>query len=385
MSGSLQALGGDKYRVRVYAGLDQTGRQRQRSRTFRHRGDARSLRRKANRIAAELEVEIDSGRATAGTVAEAVQAWLEHKEATGASPTTMRSNRSIAKGIVAGIGHLQLGNLNARHIDAFYGRLRQENIGTPKRPRYRTESTIHHYHRILAAILRQAERWEMVDRVATRNATTPKKEAKRLSVPSAATLLALMEGCEPSLRFAAALAAATGLRRGELVGLRWSDLDGNTLHVRRSIVELPGGRLVEKRTKTGREREVVVGPETLAAIAAHRVWLEQQAKAAGGRLAKDGPMLAAIAASPSGKVPHRPDWLTKAWRNRCDALGVRVRLHDLRHWHATTLIDQGIPVSTVAGRLGHAQTSTTLNVYSHAVRETDVLAAAAIERALNPT
>jgi hypothetical protein len=86
---------------------------------------------------------------------------------------------------------------------------------------------------------------------------------------------------------------------------------------------------------------------------------------------------------PDGSVPLRPEALSKAWAKVCAGAKVEgLRLHDLRHLHATVLIDAGVPVTTVAARLGHARMSTTLDVYAHAVRASDGIAADAFLDAL---
>ncbi len=177
------------------------------------------------------------------------------------------------------------------------------------------------------------------------------------------------------------LAALTGMRRGELCALRWSDvdLDLGVLEVSRSVVVVPGG-VAEKTTKTDRSRRVALDEVGVALLEAHRVRVEAWARDAGADLA-DG----AYVFSPDvdGSKSYRPDNVTSFFMRVRDELGFKsVRLHDLRHFTATQLIGAGVDVRTVAGRLGHSDPSLTLRVYSHVIEERDRAAAAVIGRVL---
>lgn len=384
MSVKVEVLGGDRYRVRVYVGNDPaTGRPRQRSRSFRA-STAKERKELAARAEHELRAELEESRKERGTVSQAVKEWLTHKESTAAA-TTRQRNVTITDRIIKDLGHHQLRHLSTRHVDAWYGQLRTENIAyDPKTStRHRTESTIHHYHRVLRSILRQAKKWGWVTSAVTEDTTLPKRRRHRLNVPATETVLALVESATPELRFAAALAARTGLRRGELMGLCWDDVTGSSLRVERALVETKAGGLAVKTTKTDDAREVELGPETILAIAFHRQYLESEARKLLGTLVPDGPMFPNLKADRHGRKPRRPHWLTTAWADHCKTHGAHVRFHDLRHWHITTLINAGIPVSAVSARAGHALVSTTLDIYTHTDRDGDSLAAAAIDRVLS--
>lgn len=374
----VESLGRDRYRVRVYVGVDpETKRPRQLSKTFRAKS-ADERKKLAAKWEAKLRDEVEAERKKVGTVEQAVREWERHKRAT-TSPTTRQRNKTITDKIVADLGRTQLHRLTVRDVDRWYDQLRTETVkGHGDNRRVRSEATIHHYHRVLSSILRQAVRWDQIPSAPTDRATVPKKGRARPTIPATSTVLELVASASPQLRFAAALAARTGLRRGELLGLLWSDVDGNELVVSRALIETRAG-LDVKPPKTGEPRRIAIGPETVDAIASYRAWLETQTD----ELAADSCMFPNLPADTLGRIPRRPHWLTQAWTKHCDAHGVHVRFHDLRHWHISTLIDMGIPIASVSERAGHAQTSTTLNIYTHAVRETDVKAAAAIEAALS--
>jgi integrase len=188
---------------------------------------------------------------------------------------------------------------------------------------------------------------------------------------------------DPRLAPLLMLAALTGMRRGELCALRWTDVDlvRGELDVSRSIVVVPGG-LAEKTTKNDRFRIVALDEVGVALMTHHRTVVEEWAKQAEVVIAPDGYVFShAVDAS----KPFRPDNVTGFFTRVRDSLGLDdVRLHDLRHFTATQLIGAGVDVRTVAGRLGHSDPSVTLRVYSHALEERDRAAADVIGRVLIP-
>ena len=157
------------------------------------------------------------------------------------------------------------------------------------------------------------------------------------------------------------LAAATGARRSELVALRWSDVDlaESSIVISRAIVIGDNG-LVEKDTKTHSSRRVSLDVQTTAAVAAHFDQMKTRAQECGASLAADSFV---FSNAPDGAVPWFPASVSRSFKRLCDREGIAgVRLHDLRHFVATQLLGAGIDVRTVAGRLGHRNAATTLNV-----------------------
>lgn len=159
------------------------------------------------------------------------------------------------------------------------------------------------------------------------------------------------------------MAAATGARRGEVCGLRWSDinLDQQTIRIERSVSATCASGLVIKATKTGRVRRVSITTQAKDALLQHRSRAQQTA--ADNRRFVD-PADLVLTNDPTCQRPWRPELVTRRWeRLRANAGMPVVRLHDLRHFVATELLTAGIDVRTVANRLGHARTSTTMDIY----------------------
>lgn len=163
------------------------------------------------------------------------------------------------------------------------------------------------------------------------------------------------------------VAATTGARCGQVVALRWDDilLHRGTISFSRSICEEPDGRLVVVPTKNRRRNRVELDPATVVMLADHRVEIDRRALAAGVDV---GPDAYEFSYDSNGRRPWRPEYVTKRFAELRDEVGLTGhRLHDLRHFMATEMINAGVPIPIVSNRLAHARSSTTMNVYAHAV------------------
>ena len=158
------------------------------------------------------------------------------------------------------------------------------------------------------------------------------------------------------------LAASTGLRRGEVLGLRWQDVDfkTGTLQVAQAV-EIVGGKIGIKPPKTERSARTIKLPGSLTSdLERHRKQqLEQRLKVGlGGRSEL-------VFTTPLGEVIN-PDWLTEAFVNRIKSAGLKpITFHGLRHTHITLLLKSGVPVHVVSARAGHSRPSITLDTYCH--------------------
>jgi integrase len=182
----------------------------------------------------------------------------------------------------------------------------------------------------------------------------------------------------------ASILLGTGLRRGELLALRWQDvdLDGATLRVEQALEETKRGRLVFKAPKTRHGRRTVTLPPFIVALLRDLRRTQQEQRLAFGR---GGKLPADALVFPdwdgSARSPHT---LTQQWRKAMKAAGLKITLHSLRHTHASTLIASGLDVLTISRRLGHATPVLTLSTYGHLFK-TDDRAAAIMEAALTTT
>jgi integrase len=267
--------------------------------------------------------------------------------------------------------------LNAGIVDGWMTDLRAEGL---------SPTTVANHYSALRALIRQGEKWDMVPSTkAVDKATPPSRQSYRKGQPpTAAAVGVLWETATPDLKVAVALAAWAGLRRGEVMGLRWSDIDpAGVLHIRRARALDRAGVEHEKLPKSGKARDVEVDPWLIQLLVDHRWRSEERAVLLGATLPPDGPVLPDLTGhtlhpnaprfrgKPFGTVPRKLDWLTLAWRRHAARQGAPgVRYHDLRHHFATEMIEAGIPLTAVQGQLGHLQLATTMGVYSHVVDDT---------------
>jgi integrase len=362
---------GAAWELRVFLGYDPVTRKQLYAYRTVHGG-----KRDAQRMLAEMITEVDKGLVarTNATVKDLLEAWFE-LAAADFSPTTVKETRGyMDRSLLPTLGHRQLAKLNPAEIDAFYQRLRASGgvRGQPLAP-----ATIRRIHGVLRRALGQGVKWGWLAVNPAASASPPKVPQPDITPPSPEQLLRLLERARresPELACYLLLAAATGARRSEMVALRWSDidLDDAVVRISRGIV-IGNHGLVEKDTKTHSSRRVSLDAGTAAVMAEHRQKMLARAEVCGAELLGDGFV---FSNEPDGAVCWFPASVSRWFKQLCDREEIsNVRLHDLRHFVATQLLSAGVDVRTVAGRLGHRNAATTLNVYAHFLEQTDRVAA----------
>lgn len=376
MPGSMRQRGERSWNLRVYAGRDPvTGRKVSVERTVR------GTKREASKVLAALVAEVDSRpvvSAGKGTVAELCREWLAHATPSFSPKTVETTRMYIEDPIVPLLGSIKVAKLTPTDLDRFYRQLLQ--VGRSRGPY--APATIRRVHGILRRALTQGVRWGWIAHNPATDASPPKVPLKELKPPDPAQVVRVFNAAQeadPELATFIMLAASSGARRGELLALRWRDLDleHGRLSIERGIVRV-GDDIVEQGTKTHQSRRISLDGGTVSALKGHHARMEERAAAASVAITTESFVFTHAV---DGSSPWHPDSTSRAFRNICQQAGVTgIRLHDLRHYVATRLLAAGVDVRTVAGRLGHRNPSTTLNVYSHFVPETDQEAAEALGR-----
>jgi integrase len=374
MAGSMRQRGNDSWQLRVHAGRDQiTGKKHYVERTFR------GTKREASKALAALVGEaqrLSPKSGSKGTMEALLNEWLEQATPSFSPKTVTTSRTYINNAIVPAIGTIPASKLSPHDLDRFYRQLLEIGAGHgPYSP-----ATIRRVHGIVRRALTQGVRWGWLAHNPAIDASPPRVPVKDLQPPTPEEVVELFKAAQeshPALATFIILAASSGARRGELIALRWKDIDleHGVVNIERGIV-LAGGQLIEQGTKTHQSRRVTLDGPTRDALEEHRSMADAESVAVGVRLGKESFV---FSDAPDGSVPWRPDSTSRAFRELCRRTGVSgVRLHDLRHYVATRLLASGIDVRTVAGRLGHRNPATTLNVYAHFVPEADSEAAGAL-------
>lgn len=350
---------GNRWYAVVYEGIDPTtGTER---RKWHSAGTERcDAERLAARLAADLEGRNDEVRSlTFG--AYLTTRWLPAKRVVLADTTYDGYRRNIERHVLPAVGHIGLRRLLPQHLESLYDKLLHPADGAhPLAPK-----TAYEIHLVIRGALGDAVRRGLVRRNAALVAIAPrlrsisKVEQQAWTAPELQQFLHEAAGHRhfPALW----VAAFTGMRRSELLGLRWDDFDAEaaTLSVNPGLVCVDYD-VRETRGKTANaRRRIDLDPTTVDVLVAWRHW--QTAEQRGAGIETNGWMF-----TDADGEPIHPHSISQSFERIARRAGVRViRLHDVRHTHATLLIAAGVPVKVVTERLGHAMSAFTIDTYQH--------------------
>jgi integrase len=310
------------------------------------------------------------------TVTEHVQVRIDHWHATGRiGARCVEIYEALLVRITAGPGSIALQKLTTLDIERWHGRLFEQKLSI---------RTVRAAHALLARALADGVRHHLVARNVARDQGSPAREpSPAVTAPNADQVAALLAKLNGDLwRVPVITAIYTGLRRGEQLALRWSDVDlkGAKLTVARALDETRTNGIAIKFPKTAAGRRTISLPAVVVeALREHRRQQLERCLLLGlGRPSDDALVFSGIDGQP---MPPRA--FSQRWGRKADKLGMpELTWHALRHAHASMLIAAGVPITTVAARLGHADPVVTLRVYAHLFDKDDTAAAAAIDRAL---
>lgn len=318
------------------------------------------------------------------SVADYLAEWLERRRSR-LSPTTHQSYRqTIACYLTPHLGHLAPGQIDRRLLEGLYAHLLTGG-GTDGRPL--SPSTVKYVHAVISRALEDARIDGLIATNPARLARPPRHDPRQVTLAEelkvwtpeeAARFLAFVD--DHRWRALFHLALGTGARRGELLGLRWQDvdLDAAQVRIRRALSVVDGvTRLLA--TKTARVRCLSVGGSVVEALRRHREE-QERLRAAADRWDNEWGLVFTDA---SGR-PIDPKRVTDEFRTLVRRAPVPVvRFHDLRHAHATILVAEGVPLKVVSERLGHTHIAISMDIYGHVLPAMDADAAARFEAALD--
>jgi integrase len=299
--------------------------------------------------------------------------WLEVQRSQLAPTTVFSYQGTITRYILPHLGAVPLDQLTVGQLNTHYARLLREGGRGGKRLSVRS---VRYAHQIIHKALSDAVRDGRLDRNVARHATVPTRDPDReepAREPRVWTAEQLAEffalTTDEPLRSLWVLAATTGMRRGELLGLRWEDVDlgSRTVHVRRALAQV-GDRIILKTPKTNQARALKIDPATARMLAERADEQDRDRRAAGDGWADRWGL---VFTAPDGQ-PLNPLWVTVRFRRIVARLPLpALSLHGLRHSHATLLLQAGVPIKVVSARLGHAEIQMTLDLYTHVLPAMD--------------
>lgn len=349
---------------------------------LRYRGVAETFRgseKQAKVRLADLVTRVEEGRAVGSgrrSVTSLLRAWYLNN-ADDWSPSTARETRRIIDNVlIPALGDIQLARLGTADIDRFYASQRRRGL---------SPATVRRIHAYLHSALEQAVRWGWIASNPADRARKPSVPPAKITAPQPDTVARLLEAiADTDLYPFLVLSADTGARRGQLIALRWSDLDldNGVVKFTATAVHGPDGETIRPLSKTkGRARTVALGATTVRTLTVHRQRMRERALEFGGRLGRDAFL---FSDTPTCDRPWRLDTFSHRYlKIRRQAGAADVNLHSLRHYVATQLVAAGVDPRTVAERLGHSRPSTTLDMYAGAVPQKDRDAADLLERLLS--
>jgi integrase len=297
--------------------------------------------------------------------------WLADYATPRCSPKTVeRWAEMVRLNITPAIGHHALSKLTRLDIQILYSELSKKLAA----------QTVLHVHRLLFQALRQAVKWDLLVRNPAEAVTPPHPKRTEMKVLKGAQMAALLDMTKASrLHVPIVLAVTCGMRRGEILALKWSDVDleGGKLHVAESLEETKAGLRV-KSTKSGRGRQVPMMAMTVAALRHHRAEQARVKLQVGGFYNPDGLVCCGL----TGGF-WKPSIFTDSFARLMKRLALpRVTFHELRHSHASLGLSSGVHPKIMSERLGHSTVSITLDTYSHVVPGLQEQAVATMEGAL---
>jgi integrase len=373
MRGNLTRRGHHSWRLKY----DVPGDDRRETRYITLRGTRREAQAQAAKVLAAVATG-DHVEPSAETVGGFITRWLDNAHGLGGK--TLERYRQLARHqILPHLGAIPLQRLRRSQVIDWHAKLLKAG-GTKGGPL--SARSVGHAHRVLHRALERAVEAELLSRNVAHGIRPPKVEAKEIQILKADEIAAMLAALtDQELQPIVVLALTSGARRGELLALRWGDVDLNagTIRIERSLEQTATG-LKFKQPKTRHGRRMITLPAVAAeTLQAHRKrQLELRLMLGQGKASTDTLVFSRYDGTPIPPNGLSRDWITFVRKHKLP----RVSFHALRHTHASTLIASGLDVLSISRRLGHGSAAMTLGVYGHLFHHTDDKAAAAIDAAL---
>ena len=318
--------------------------------------------------AIEENVGIDYGRAKTYTVGSWLEVWMENYAKIKLRPSTYKTSQGFLKNhIKPQIGSIPLADCTSLDLQRFYKHLldggRVDRIEAKKKPKGLAPKTVRNIHQMIGSAYNLAIEQKLVTRNPADGCALPKVERKEMQTLPVEQLTSFLREAKDSGVFALYyIDLTTGLRRGELLGLKWSDIDleKGDLRVQRQIGRIDG-KIIEMPLKTKNAYRTL--PLSADAIS---VLMQQRRKTGNSEW---------VFPSPTGG-PMSPDSVLHMLQRVLKRAGLpRIRFHDLRHTFATMALQNGVDVKTVSSMLGHYSVGFTLDTYAHVTTDAQLKAA----------
>jgi integrase len=372
----------NSYTIVLNLGIDpSTGKRRQQW------VSVRGTKKDAEKRLADLLHQVDIGIFTKPgktTLAEFLKRWLREYAQPNLSPRTVEGYESIVRQHLApNLGNIPLTQIKPEHLQRYYSEMlsggRCDGGGSLN------PVTVRQHHMVLHRALHIAVKWGLISRNPADAIDLPHCQRPEMHVMNEDNIKAFLEAAKSTPYYVLFyMALFTGMRRSELLALRWCDVDLilGQISVNRSLHHLRDKSLVFRTPKTAKgRRTIALPPSAILVLKEHKEQQEQIRLMLGTLLVDDD-----LVFSQSDGRPLLPDTVSHAWAKLAQRNGLKgIRLHDARHSHASLMLKQGIHPKIVQERLGHASIQVTLDTYSHVAPGLQQAAAARFDEAFATT
>lgn len=378
---------GNSYLIRVSCGYDVNGKHKEQSMTWKpdEGMTKRQVEKELNRQAVMFEEACNRGfKTSAMKFQELAEEWFENYAKNALRSTTYERMKQLTHRVYPAIGHLRIDKITARQLQGFVNSLAKEGAnektGKPLAPK-----TICHNLSFISDVFSYAVRMDLVADNPCRKVTIPKGEVKEKPIYSQeemAQLLTTINGEPTKYRDFFFLIAYSGFRRSEMLGLEWKDVDfeHNIISVKRTSNYTSERGIYTDTTKTKRSKRVLkISPYIMNILKELKAEQDDEALRLGDKWVDTDRLFVKWNGEPmNNQTPY--GWLKEfCEKNDMPFYGI----HSFRHFAASALISAGLDVTTVSGALGHCNSGTTLNVYSHMFQTAQARVAQAMDGAFS--
>jgi len=346
----------------------------------------KGTKKEAEKRLSEMLHQLDTGmfiKPGKVTVAEFLERWLKDYAWPNLSPRTAEGyEHMIDRHLIPQLGSITLTQLRPEHLQRYYSE--KLSGGRHDGKGGLSPTTVRHHHVTLHTALEAAVKWGLLSRNTADAVSPPRCQRPEWHTLNEDDINTFLEVAKDTPYYALFyLAIFTGMRRSELLALRWCDIDLLVcqVYVIRTLHRLRSGEIVYRSPKTAKGRRMIaLSPSAALVLREHREKQGAERVMLGIPLADDD----LVFSQPDGR-PLLPDTVTRAWINLVRRCGLKgVRLHDARHSHASLMLKQGVHPKIVQERLGHSSIAVTLDTYSHVAPGLQQAAAEGFDELVSP-
>jgi integrase len=378
---------GDNYLIRVSCGYDINGNHKEQSMTWKpdEGMSKKQIEKELNRQAVMFEEACNHGyKASAVKFQELAEEWFENYAKMTLRSTTYERMLQLKHRVYPAIGHLRIDKITARQLQGFVNSLAKEGA-SEKTGKALAPKTIRHNLSLISDVFSYAVRMDLISDNPCRKVVIPKGEVKEKPIYSheeIAKLLTAINGESTKYRAFFFLIAYSGFRRSEMLGLEWKDIDfdNNIISIKRTSNYTAERGIYTDTTKTKRSRRVLkISTYIMNILKELKDEQDEEALRLGDKWVETDRLFVKWNGEPmNNQTPY--GWLKEfCEKNDMPFYG----LHSFRHFAASALISSGLDVVTVSGALGHCNSGTTLNIYSHMFQNAQAKVAQAMDGAFS--